>query len=76
MALYANWAFRHCCSHSCCVSSNPVSVAKTFKLMSFELEEGEIPSYSELAHGLEQALGWYPTIGGCGPLRMPVLVGC
>ena len=25
--------------------------------MSFELEEGEIPPYSELAHGLEQALG-------------------
>ena len=27
------------------------------KLMSFELEEGEIPPYSELARGLEQALG-------------------
>ena len=25
--------------------------------MSFELEEGEIPPYSELACGLEQALG-------------------
>ena len=25
--------------------------------MSFELEEGGIPSYSELAHNLEQALG-------------------
>ena len=25
--------------------------------MSFELEEGEIPPYSELARGLEQALG-------------------
>ena len=25
--------------------------------MLFELEEGEIPSYSELAHSLEQALG-------------------
>ena len=25
--------------------------------MSFEIEEGEIPTFSELAHGLEQALG-------------------
>ena len=32
-------------------------IAKKLKLMSFELEEGEIPPYSELAHGLEQALG-------------------
>ena len=32
-------------------------IAKKFKLMSFELEEGEIPPYSELACGLEQALG-------------------
>ena len=29
-----------------------------FKLMSFELEEGKIPPYSELGHGLEQALGY------------------
>ena len=32
-------------------------IAKKLKLMSFELEEGEIPPYSELARGLEQALG-------------------
>ena len=32
-------------------------IAKKIKLMSFELEEGEITPYSELAHGLEQALG-------------------
>ena len=32
-------------------------IAKKLKLMSFELEEGEIPPYSELLHGLEQALG-------------------
>ena len=32
-------------------------IAKKLKLMSFELEKGEIPPYSELAHGLEQALG-------------------
>ena len=33
----------------------PVNIinAKKIKLMSFELEEGEIPPYSELAHGLE-----------------------
>ena len=34
-----------------------IPIAKKLKLMSFELEEGEIPPYSELAHGLEQALG-------------------
>ena len=33
------------------------SIARKLKLMSFELEEGEIPPYSELARGLEQALG-------------------
>ena len=32
-------------------------IAKKLKLMSFELKEGGIPPYSELAHGLEQALG-------------------
>ena len=32
-------------------------IAKKLKLMSFELEEGEIPPYSELERGLEQALG-------------------
>ena len=32
-------------------------IAKTFKLMSFELEEVEIPTYYELLHGLEQSLG-------------------
>ena len=32
-------------------------IAKKLKLTSFELEEGEIPPYSELARGLEQALG-------------------
>ena len=35
----------------------PIPTAKKLKLMSFELEEKEIPPYSELAHGLEQALG-------------------
>ena len=34
-----------------------IPIAKKLKLMSFELEEGEIPPYSELAHGLEQVLG-------------------
>ena len=34
-----------------------ISIAKTLKLMSFELEKGEISPYSELARGLEQALG-------------------
>ena len=34
-----------------------IPIAKKLKLMSFELEEGEIPPYSELSHGLEQALG-------------------
>ena len=29
---------------------------KTFKIISFEFEKGEIPPYSELEHGLEQAL--------------------
>ena len=32
-------------------------IVKKFKLMSFELEEGEFPPYSNLVHGLEQALG-------------------
>ena len=36
----------------------PKLIAKKFRLMSFELEEGEISPYSELAHGLEQALGY------------------
>ena len=35
----------------------PKLIAIKFKLMSFELEEGEISPYSELACGLEQALG-------------------
>ena len=35
----------------------PISIAKKLKLMSFELEEGEIPPYSGLVHSLEQALG-------------------
>ena len=34
-----------------------VKIAKTFKIISFELEEGEITPYSELVYGLEQALG-------------------
>ena len=34
-----------------------IPIAKKLKLMLFELEEGEIPLYSELAHSLEQALG-------------------
>ena len=34
-----------------------IPIAKKLKLMSFELEEGEIPPYSELVRGLEQALG-------------------
>ena len=34
-----------------------IPIAKKFKLISFEPEEGEIAPYSELAHGLEQALG-------------------
>ena len=34
---------------------NPI--AKTLKLISFELKKGEIPPFSELVHGLEQALG-------------------
>ena len=32
-------------------------IAKTFKLMSFELQKGEITPYYELTCGLEQALG-------------------
>ena len=32
-------------------------ITKKLNLMSFELEEGEIPPFSDLAHGLEQALG-------------------
>ena len=32
-------------------------IAKKLKLMSFGLKKGEIPPYSELARGLEQALG-------------------
>ena len=35
----------------------PKLIAKKLKIMSFELEKGEIPPYSELARGLEQALG-------------------
>ena len=35
----------------------PKLIAKKLRIMSFELEEGEIPPYSELAHGREQALG-------------------
>ena len=35
----------------------PKLISKKIKLMSFELKEGEIPPYSELAHGLEQVLG-------------------
>ena len=35
----------------------PKLIAIKLKIMSFELEEGVIPSYSELVHGLEQALG-------------------
>ena len=34
-----------------------IPIAKKFKLISFDLEEGEITPYSELAYGLEQALG-------------------
>ena len=34
-----------------------IPIAKKLKLISFELEEGEIPPYSDLARGLEQALG-------------------
>ena len=51
-------------------------IAKKLKLMSFELEEGEIPPYYELVRGLEQVLGCNPAIGSCGPLRTPVSVGC
>ena len=34
-----------------------IIIAKKFSIMSFELGQGEISSYSELVHGLEQALG-------------------
>ena len=36
----------------------PKLITKKLRLISFELEEGDIPSYSELVHGLEQALGY------------------
>ena len=42
-------------AHLLCFTVN--LIAKKFKLISFELEEGEITPYSELVHGLEQALG-------------------
>ena len=46
----------------------PKLIAIKLKIMSFELEEGDIPPYSELVHGMEQALGRIQHLEGCGPL--------
>ena len=45
------------------------------KFMSFELEKGKFPLFWAGAWP-GAGFGLHPAIGGCGPLRMPVSVGC
>ena len=53
-----------------------IPIAKKLKLISFELEEGEIPPFSELAHGQEQALGRIQQLEAAVHSTGPVSVGC